>query len=96
MTLPSRHYLDRSSPGKRFNRVLLFEDLRHKLSLNLIQLSQRPLQGLAVFKRSFVENVLESKGSLLHKPFCISQPFAVIDNAHMDLLCILLHHLEGL
>ena len=77
-------------------RVLLFEDLRHKLRLDLIQLLQRRLQGLPVFIGSFAENVLEAKGGALHKQFGISQLFAVTGNALMDLLCILLNRFDGL
>lgn len=36
---------------------LLFEDLRHELHLNLVQLHQCLLQGPTVFKRCFIEDV---------------------------------------
>ena len=36
---------------------LLFEDLRHELHLNLVQLLHCRLQSLPVFKRSFAKDV---------------------------------------
>src|ERR1700761_8383302 len=50
----------------RFDRILLFEDLRHELRLNLIQLLQSCLQCLPVFVRSFVADVLEAKRRAPH------------------------------
>jgi hypothetical protein len=78
MTLLSRHHLigrDREGPHRVeegwFNRILLFEDLRHKLRLNQIQLPQRCLQSRPVFIRGFAEDVLKAKGCALQEQFGI-------------------------
>jgi hypothetical protein len=57
--------------GREEGRTLFFEDLRHELCLNLIQLLQGCLQGLPVFVRSFAEDVLEAKRCSLHEQFGI-------------------------
>jgi hypothetical protein len=52
-------------------RILLFEELRHELLLNLIQLLECRLQSRPVFIGSFAEDVFEVNGCALHEQFCI-------------------------
>jgi hypothetical protein len=78
------------------NSILLFEDLHHKLRLNLIQLLQRRLDIRLVFIRSFVEDVLKTKGRTLDERFGIFEFSAVIPSVQMNLVCIPSYQLKGL